>query len=179
MKKFLIALLLVTPFALSACQDSWQQDVSYLTEDQVANYEQRIKDAEAALKVDDSIEQQFEIGFSYQMLGDYKKAVKNYEKVLELNVDHLATLNNLANIYEDLEMYEESAEQIMRLYELRPESAAVLKDAIRILLKNNDLPHAEEALTYYRNSLTEPDEADIAFINEMQKDIDEYSAQQH
>lgn len=87
-----------------------------------------------------------EIAFRYQQLGDFKNAIKYYEKLLDYDPKHWVALNNLADIYEQVEEYRSAAEYIKRLYSERQNSIEVIQDTVRILIEAGDVGNAEHAI---------------------------------
>ena len=90
-----------------------------------------------------------EVAINHEQLGNYKEAIKYYEKILELSPSHYPALNNMAVIYETVEEYDLAAKYIKKLYEQNPSTPEVIKDTVRILLEADDPDNAEAALLNY------------------------------
>lgn len=147
MKKILSTILVSIVFVLSACSGGMKVDKSSMGEEYLSQ-QQEILDAQLLIIKEDpkNLTALFEAAFRYQMLGEYGDAIKYYEEVLVIDESHFPSLNNLADMYEELEDYENSAKYIKLLYQKNPNMPEVIKDTVRILLKANDSENAQLAL---------------------------------
>ncbi len=148
MNKKITIILISTLFILVACSSKWQKPLSQDTpKEYIEKQENLIKKNLETLDQDpENAEAAFEVGFAYQQLNEFKKAIAYYEKVLKLVPAHFASLNNLADIYEQVEEYELAAKYIKKLYETNEADNEVIRDTVRILLKNNEPQNAQQAL---------------------------------
>lgn len=176
MKKFLSALALL--LLLTACTDKWTAGHPDMPESLLTQLEQGIADNKATLEENpNDVDALFSMGFGYDQLGDYRKAVDYYKKVLAINPSHEVALNNIANIYEAVGEYEQAAEYIKQLYLLEQTNTETLKDTVRILLEANDPDHAQEALENFviKNRETgETDATTAALISNLYTTINDY-----
>ncbi len=176
MKKILPTLALL--LFLTACTDKWTVEHPDMPENLRTQLEQNITVSEATLATDPSnVKALFSIGFAYDQLGDYRKAIEYYEKVLEQSENDNVTLNNLASVYESVGEYDQAAEYIKKLYVLDPTSPEVIKDTVRILLEAGDPTHATEAVTNFVNKNKESGTTDAAtaqMISDLFVEIDKY-----
>lgn len=136
----------------------------------------KITKSEEALKKDPKdFTAQFQIGYSLQQLGEYGKAEAAYLKALEITPNEEVVLNNLADIYEQVEEYQLAAETIKKLYILNPDSIEVVSDTVRILLKADMSVNAQEALeNFAKKHKGDADPAIGAFISEQYELIFNY-----
>jgi tetratricopeptide (TPR) repeat protein len=174
MKKLL--LILTALAVLAGCQTyNWDFADENIPDSLRQQSEAMIEEKTAFIEENgDSIPAYFEIAYANQTLGDYKEAVKWYEEVLVLDANHFVSLNNLADIHEQVGDYETSALYIMRLYVLDQAGYEAIKDTVRILLKNEDPMNAAHAVDEYEKKLTDPTDADTQFINSLRDDINEW-----
>ncbi|MBU1953777.1 tetratricopeptide repeat protein [Patescibacteria group bacterium] len=141
-------IIAITLLFLSSCSDGkWNNPDPNMPEDVRSNHETLLQKSQEELNQDPSnIDAQFEVAFRYHQLGDYKNAVSEYKKVLELAPHHFAATNNLADIYEQVKEYDNAAKYIMELYSYNSDSTEVLRDTVRILLEANMPDQAQQAL---------------------------------
>lgn len=179
MKK-ITSLLILSILLFTACGNGkWDKTDKDITPEQKAHEEKIISDQMALLKNDpNNTDALFQIAFEYQFLGDYKKAVDYYEKVFEIDAKHVPALNNLADIYEQVEEYDKAAQYIKLLYPLMPDNSEAIKDTVRILLLAGDDFHAEEALVNFAK-LTKgngTNESATKLISSLKQQIEDYKA---
>lgn len=179
MKK-ITSILILSVLLFTACNNGkWDKTDKDITPEQKAHEQQIISDQMIILETDPTnIDALFQIGFEYQFLGDYEKAVDYYEKVLETDAKHIPALNNLADIYEQVEEYDKAAQYIKLLYPLMPDNSETIKDTVRILLLAGDDFHAEEALTNFAK-LTKENETNKShtkLISSLKQQIEDYQA---
>ncbi|MEK7672739.1 MAG: tetratricopeptide repeat protein [Patescibacteria group bacterium] len=180
MNKNLLLMLSASLLIFVACSDKWKQELPANTPDAfIEKQETSISDNLAILEEDSkNIVATFEIAFGYQQLGEFKKAITYYEKVLEFDPVHYPALNNLADIYEQVEEYALSAKYIKKLYENNEKDSLVLEDAIRILLKNDEPTLAQSALeNYARKTKDTATPADLQIISDLFESIQLYKQQ--
>lgn len=140
---FLVAFLVI----FSACTSKWDKQDPNMPEEYKQQQEEILQEHLDILEEDpENVDSLLEVGFRYQVLGDYKNAEKYYKKLLEIDENHYPALNNLADIYEEIEEYELAATHIKKLYENNPNTPEVIKDTVRILLKAGEPKNAQAAL---------------------------------
>ncbi len=155
MKKLkLLSLLLLATFSLTACgKDPFMVDISYqppetqeknqkLVQDYLEKYNNESDPAEKARFAQ-------EAGFYYMQLGNYREAIKYYEKVLEFDAVHFPALNNIAYMYEEAGDYAKAMEYQKRLYEANATNREVVADTIRILVRAKRFDEAVGVLTTF------------------------------
>ncbi len=174
-----IALITILILTLTSCSNKWQKDISDMPEELKQQHEEILEEHLAFLEENESIESSFEVAYRYHQLGDYKKAIEYYEQTLDYNVYYATPLNNLANIYEEVEEYDLAAEYIIRLFEVRQDSEEAINDTVRILLKADDPINAQVALDQFASiMLADPESEAYSYYETMiaglQADIDEY-----
>lgn len=178
--KISLSILTAIVLTLTACSSGhdWYMPSPNMPAEFKTYQEGLITKAESDLKKDSKdLDAQFQVGFSNQQIGEYGKAEKAYLKTLELNANHTPSLNNLADIYEQVEEYDLAAEYIKRLYTLDPMGVETLTDTIRILLKADMPQNAKEALeNFARLSQATADEGMKKFISEQFELILNYKA---
>ncbi|MFA6306151.1 MAG: tetratricopeptide repeat protein, partial [Candidatus Gracilibacteria bacterium] len=127
--------------------------------------EQQLKDNQVKLdKEPNNFTWQFEKAFQLQALGRYEQAVEEYEKALTMAPDDFATLNNLAAIYEEVEDIEKALTYEQKLYNKNTTNIEVLKDTIRLLVKNKQFSDAQGVLDTFAR--TEEGKKEGAFLSE-------------
>jgi tetratricopeptide (TPR) repeat protein len=115
----------------------------------------------------------FDAAFRYQMLGDYKNAVKYYDQILAKSENDTVVLNNIADIYEEMGDYNHAAQYIRRLYVLDPTGIETIKDTVRILLEAGDAANAQEALDNFSSLVDQTDAGMKQLVSELQVKITE------
>lgn len=152
-----------------------------MTDELRSSHEEILEESLATLEEDpENRKALFEVAFRYQQLGDWKKAVEYYEKVLEVNPTDWATLNNLAYMYETMEDYEQAATYIKKLYESDPGSMEVIKDTVRILLLDEDSMSAVSALENFARLKLDsenPDPDMQIFVSDLYEQIYQWNLQ--
>lgn len=176
--KYFTALLLTMAVFTACSGKNWYMPSPNMPAEFKAHQEELIAKAEADLEKDpEDLDAQFQIGFSNQQIGEYSKAEKAYLKVLEMNEFHIPSLNNLADIYEQVGEFKLSAEYIKRLYSIDQTGVETLSDTIRILLKADMPQNAKEALeNFARKVQPTADDAMRKFISEQFELILNYKA---
>lgn len=173
--------ILVLTLLLTACNGKWDHSDPDMPADLVT-YNQTILDEQRAILEEDpeNVDALFEVAYRYQELGAWKEAVNYYEKVLEQSENDYATLNNLAYIYETMEGYETAADYIKRLYAANQSDTGVIKDTVRILLKNEDALNAEHAVDNFVKLSIDPlsPNPDMqALVDDLYTDIYDWAAE--
>jgi tetratricopeptide (TPR) repeat protein len=165
------ALLLLT---LTACTSKWDHSDPNMPEGLRTKHETELQTAlDTLATTPDDAGAMFDAAFRYQMLGDYKNAVKYYDQILAKSENDTVVLNNIADIYEQMGNYDKAAEYIRRLYILDPAGIETIKDTVRILLEAGDAANAQEALDNFV-SLTDQTDASMAqLVAELQVKITE------
>jgi tetratricopeptide (TPR) repeat protein len=179
----LLSALILLALTLTACESGkWQGDISNLDPGWIQHQYDLIDEAQAVLDENPEDEDALlEIGFRYYELEDYKKAEKYYKKVLEVNPNNMVAITNLASVYEKVEEYELAAENIMIYFQSNQGSSEAVRDAVRILLKNDDPDNAEIALNAFvdstRDAGSNSAEGYQAFISGLKDDIYNYKVE--
>lgn len=180
-KKLTSIALLISTLLLTACSSGstthdWTKVYPNMPAEFKTQEEAKITASEEALKKDPKdFTAQFQIGYSLQQLGEYGKAEQAYLKAQKLDPNNEVVLNNLADIYEQVEEYQLAAETIKKLYILNPDSIEVVSDTVRILLKADMELNAQEALeNFARKHLGETDPSMAAFLSEQHELILNY-----
>ena len=173
MKKILTLSLLA--LLLTSCSGKWNQADPEMPEELRTLHEEALEAELATLEEDPAnSDALFGAAFRYQQLGDWKKAVKYYEKVLELSPADWASLNNLAYMYETMEDYDQAAFYIKKLYESDPDNTEVISDTVRILLLAGDSVSAQLALENFARVVLDSENPDTdmqIFIGELYETI--------
>lgn len=172
MKKIkFIALLLVATFIVTACgKDPFMADISYqppetqeknreMVQDYLEKYNNESDAAEKARYAK-------EVGFFYMQLGNYREAIKYYEKVLEFDAVHFPALNNIAYMYEEAGDYAKAIEYQKKLYENNATNREVVADTIRILVRSERFDEAVGVLTAFSNYDKSSGNNYVAFLSE-------------
>ena len=169
MKKTLTVLLavLLTITLLTACS-KYNVDKN-LTPEKQTEHETILEESLAAIGDENStavviLQATQEAAVRYARLGDYKNAIKYYEKVLEKAPADFLTLNNLSALYEEIEEYELAAKYVVQLHVLYKEKQGVINDTIRILVKNGRFEDAQLVLNEYASNYQS--DATAPFISE-------------
>lgn len=169
------SIILLTLLLVSCAGGEWDQSDPNMPDELRASHQEQLESALETLSGDSqNVKALFEAAFQYHQLGDYKKAVKYYEKVLEVNSTDWATLNNLAAIYEEMEDYENAAKYIMQLYPLDETNIEVINDTVRILLEAGDDLNAQNALENFSKKMIDPSQPDAdiqKLVSDLYQDI--------
>ncbi|MBI2634401.1 tetratricopeptide repeat protein [Candidatus Peregrinibacteria bacterium] len=178
MKK-ITSILIISSFLFAACGNSkWDKTDKDISPEQKTYEENIISEQMTILEKDSTdVKALFQVAFEYQFLGEYRKAVNYYEKVIKIDAGHIAALNNLADIYEQIGEYDTSAEYIKQLYPLMPDSAETIKDTVRILLLAGDDISAEQALENFAKLKREGGETSketTKLISSLKQQIEDY-----
>lgn len=174
MKKLILIALTLSAVSLSACTD-WDRSNPEMPEGLKQQHEDRLNQSLEVLKTDpNDVSALFNIGFQYQELGDYKSAVEYYKKDLALEPNNTVTLNNIADIYEQVELYDQAATYIKQLYSLSPVDVEVIRDTVRILLKDENPGQAQEALENFARNADSTQEGVSLLISDLYQSIVDY-----
>ena len=173
-----LLILIVLSLTLSSC-GKWNQPDPDMPDDVRDSHEEILQESLDILDENsDDVAAIFEVAYRYQMLGNYRKAKEYYELCLSYNPDYTVTLNNLADMLEDIEEYELAAEYVKRLYELKPDSSQVVKDTVRILLAVGEPENAQLALENYMDLMRDEEgsltEELLLMTSDLYNDIFEY-----
>lgn len=182
MKKTLIATVISVLIlsTLTACSGSkWNKFDPNMPEELVQKHRQIIDENLGLVEEDpEDLKAIFEVGYRYQQLGEYKNAVKYYEKVLELSEKHYSALSNLAAIYEEVEEYDIAAEYIKELYVNNETDIEVIKDTVRMLLEAGEPNNAQDALENFSTKRGSEEEGMTQLVSDLYQSIFDYR-QQH
>ncbi len=156
MKKILISVLLLTLFLTACSQQTINWDISHdnMPEEVEAFHREQLETYLALLEEDPyNKDYLFEVAYRYGKLGDGKKSEEYYLKVLEITPNDQTTLNNLANLYEEVGDYEQASIVISDLFNLNQTSVEVVRDTVRILLKAGKDIQAQDALEIFAREI--------------------------
>jgi|GEM_PF-4843049 len=171
MKKLSIFLLLTV--VLTACGPIDSNAPENMPEELKQSYLDVIDEREAELaegKTSISIHE--DIAFAYHQLREYDEAIEHYETVLEGDVHHYVALNNLMDLYKEMDDYENAVVYAMRLYEANPDTITVLKKVINLFLAADEKELALQALeNFARNNGSDPEY--IQLISDLYEKIEE------
>jgi len=92
----------------------------------------------------------FYLGNKFNESNDPSKAVKCYEKAIEINPENSATHNNLGNLLDDLKRFEEAETEYRKAIEINPEYSEAHYN-LGVLLQKRE--RFEEAETEYRKAI--------------------------
>ncbi|MFA5840592.1 MAG: tetratricopeptide repeat protein [Candidatus Margulisiibacteriota bacterium] len=146
---------------LTACSSKWDQSDPDMPEELRASSEEALDESLALVQENpENVDGLFGAAFYYQQLGEWKEAVRYYEKVLVLSPTNWATLNNLAYMYETMEDYQKAAEYIKTLYQSDPTGIEAIRDTVRILVKAGDPDNALKALENFSTNVIDPTNPD-------------------
>lgn len=148
MKK--LSLLILGISLLSACASGNPN----LTPEQESAHKESLELAQSILKnteIEGSERKEafLAAAIAYENLGNTKKAISNYQKALEIQVDNYVALNNLANIFEEDGDIEQARYYVSYLHKYHKDKLEVIKDTIRILSKNGEFEDAILVLQEY------------------------------
>ena len=62
----------------------------------------------------------FNLGYSYNEIGDHEKAIESYKKVVEIDSKNTLAWNNMGNIYSKIENYKKAIESFKKVVEIDP-----------------------------------------------------------
>lgn len=179
-KKALLLILLSSILAFSACSSStnkvnWKGDFE-VPKDIRSDFEKSIEENLATLKDEpENFQAKFSIAYSYDNMGEYKKAEKWYLEALELEPLDFAALNNIAALYETVGEIELAKKYIQTLYEnYATTNMEVIRDSVRIFSKAGEPSNAQGILDTYIKYLGEEAQEETVKkqLDEMQATID-------
>lgn len=165
MKKTLTIFLSAT-LLLSACGTTDSMIVEpKISEEKQEEYRELIEESETKLNGDleeqDLIEVYFDLALGHDRLGQYGTAIEYYNKVLEINPQSYPALNNAASLYEELEMYPEALSYLDDLHSYYKDeetyNQSIVKDSIRVLVKDKNFDQAKMVLEEYAVNYTTPE----------------------
>ena len=90
------------------------------------------------------------LGSSYQKLGNYETAKKNFLQVLSVEAGNLAAMNNLANTYKDTLDFEKAEELFQKILQIDSNYLNGITNFANLKLQ---LDQYEEAITLYNQAL--------------------------
>lgn len=170
-----IASLSIVALLLTGCT-KWTIDISDYPEEFISQQQAQLNESLTSLEDNpEDTKLLLQAAFSYQQLGQYKNAVKYYNQILSIEPNHFQSLNNLADIYEQVKDYSNSAIYIKRLYEANQGGGEVISDTVRILLQAGQVEDAKRALGNYVDVTNAADDpGSVAFITKLYKAIEDY-----
>lgn len=176
MKIKIFALSLLAALTLTACNNNWEIDTSGLEPGFIEHKKGLIEKNMATLEEKpDDFTAIFEIAHGYQMIGEYRKSIEYYEKTLALDPGYFSTLNNMADIYEQVEEYDLAAKYIKDLYNRNQSNQDVVTDTVRILLKAGEPDNAKVALESFIQAVKdEQKEVNPQLISDLFQSIVDY-----
>jgi len=116
----------------------------------------------------------FEVGFQYQALGRYGKAIPYYKDLLAKDKLHYTALNNLASIYEEVGEFEKAEFYLDTLAKSYTAQSEPTRDYIRLLLKLGKVDESRvwlEAFISGYPAESKGDPAFLKFVSEMYQAI--------
>ena len=165
MKKIILSLSIISLLISGCASNKWDIKDPNAPEAYYKQHEKQLKDNQEKLDKDpENFTLQFEKAFQLQALKRYTEAVKEYEKALEMAPDDFATLNNLAAIYEEVGEIEKALTYEQQLYNKNTTNIEVLRDTIRLLVKNKQFSDAYGVLDTFAK--TEDGKKEGAFLSE-------------
>jgi len=161
-------ILTLTLILCAGCMQSYNVEKD-LSPEKITEYQQEITENEEILASPDLNEVEKKealqtLGIAHDRLGNYDQSISYYQQVLEIDPLDYVSLNNLASIYEEVEQYALAAEYIVRLYPNYKDSQEVVRDTIRILVKNQGFEDAQMVLNEYAS--THPQQENSFFISD-------------
>lgn len=95
--------------------------------------------------------QYFNAGISYHQQGNAPKAIQSYQKVLELDPNHIEAYNNLGILYQEIGDLDKAYQSYQKAIEINPRYEKALNNAgIILLLKGEE----EQAIAIFQNILS-------------------------
>ena len=140
---------------LTACGSKYQIDISEMPDELRLQHQERLQNSlsqyESAEDEQIKIEAAAEAAIQYMNLGNYAEAIDYYKEVLEYDNFFYVALNNIAYMYEEVGEKEKALEYELRLYESNQMDFEVVRDTIRLLVKNKKYDEAVNVLTAFSN----------------------------
>lgn len=146
---FVLTLILVA-FALVACRGkstpsaSDQNAVPTAPAPPADSSAQQIQQLEDAVKQSPSVEAYFQLGNAYAKAGRLSDAQAAYEKGLQINPNHAATLSNLGVVLYQLGQLQDAKEQFEKALQISPSDAPTHYLLGATFLQMQDLVSAEK-----------------------------------
>lgn len=110
------------------------------------DYNQAVADFTASVEANPSLDGYFGLGNAYTRLGQLSDAQQAYEKALEINPNHTATLSNLGVAYYQLGRLNEAQESFQKALALSPGDAETHYLLGATYIQEGETAAAEEAL---------------------------------
>ena len=169
--KAIILILAISSTLLLGCSNKYKVDKPGLTEEQKTTYEQEIDGNLEILNKDDITETERRgawtaIAIRYHFLGEYDKAIEYYEQILKFHPTSFIALNNITDLYEEIEEYKLAAAYVAKLYAAHGAASNVVEDTIRILVKNGGFEEAFLVIEEYARNNQEGGEGERLFISD-------------
>lgn len=95
--------------------------------------------------------------------GDTQEAKKFYEKELALNENDAQLLNNLGNVYRDLEEYDSAVDTYKKALKIDPKATNTYHNLCNLLVYTLD--RVEEAIEIYYEAIDAIPEKEVDFLN--------------
>lgn len=147
-----ISLFLILSLLLTGCGKTIEKPT--LTDEQKNEYTQIVEDNLTILEQNDlgddaKYQALVNVAVNNEYLGNYDEAINYYKQILEISSSDFLALNNLSNLYEKLEEYDLASQYVKLLHKYYKDKQGVIKDTIRILVKNKEFDNAQLVITEY------------------------------
>ncbi len=158
-----ISLFLILSLILTGCGSNYSNiEKPTLTDEQKSEYEKTVEDNLTILEQKDLAEDAkyqalVELAVNNEYLGNYDEAINYYKQILEISDSDFLALNNLSNLYEKLEEYDLASQYVKFLNKYYKDKQSVVKDTIRILIKNKEFDNAQLVITEYAQNYQSPE----------------------
>ena len=143
------------------------------------NLDQAVQDLEASAQANPSLDAYFSLGNAYARQGKAAQAIDAYEKALEINPNHAATLSNLGVAYYQQGQFAQAKSMFEKALSVKENDAATHYLLGAVLLQMGDLTVAEKS--FARALELQPDLPEahfgMAMLNVQLGNIDEAIAE--
>jgi len=110
------------------------------------NYEQAVKDFQAAVDTAASLDGYFGLGNALTRLGRLAEAQEAYQKALEINPNHTPTLSNLGVVHYQLGQLSQAQEVFSKVLQITPQDAETHYLLAATYIQRQNLEAAEQSL---------------------------------
>lgn len=153
----------------------YTRDISSMSPENKAKEEKLLKEnlpkIDSAKNNAEKVDALGEVGFIYMSLGQYDKAIPDYEKVLPLDPINYPALTNLAVMYEEVGEIQKALGYEQKLFQNYADDSQVLQDYVRMSVEIKDYVRAYDAVDAY--SKTEKGKKNPDFVKAQQEFIAE------
>ncbi len=98
------------------------------------------------------VQAEYETGYRYLKAGEYKKAIKSFERVLKENPSHALAYSNMGYSYRKLKQYDKAIELYGKALMLDPKLAEAHEYIGEAYLEMGKIEEAKQHLTILKNS---------------------------